>query len=414
MTALLRLLVSSSVALLLTACRPDPEDLFFIIGEVTDPAAGAPVAGQRVLLERSKDQFCQISIQRQSPYALSAEEGGAPVFSTLAEMTTDTEGRYLLEVMRFQVSGTDGRPYCLRTRLPDVPNGGTGEVRFYAGFNDLEPPALYRWTPSLSPTLGSGGLTIAQPALPLPPTEPVDWGQQVEPDFTMRAYEWEIVSADGQPVWREEAKGDLVLPTVALEDFTGAEVSFQLMAITTLYSGSFPLQSSDSFFGLQRSVSSPLGAGPGAPPSRGAPCASNLGPLTPCPLTDGSLAMHPFVAQVEGPEDPPQVLNELRLTLDADRTLRTAVVRDLFYGGPGTPAVIIEGSVDGASWTELGRASQPVGGDDRLYPVYPQLAGPGWYQAIPLNPDAGAFGQVRLRVDADAVIYGIRELSLLE
>lgn len=413
MNALLRLLLSSSVALLLTACRPDPEDLFFIIGEVTDPAAGAPVPGQRVLLERSKDPNCFYAAQRQTPYALAGEDEQTALFSTLAEVNTDAEGRYLLELMRFQAAAADGRPYCLRTRLPDVPSGGLGQVQFYAGFNDLEPPALYRWTPGLAPSLEGGQLTIVRPALPLPPTEPVDPSTQVDPDYTMRSYEWEIRAADRQPVWREEAKGDLVLPTGALEDFNEPQVSFQLLALTTIYSGSFPLTFADSFFGRQRSASFPLGAGPGAPPSRGAGCATNLGPLSPCPLTDGSLDLHPMIPQQGSPDSPALVVTELQLTLDAPRTLRTALIRDLFYGGSNAPAAIIEGSVDGSSWVELGRASQWTGGEG-LYPAYPQLAGSGWYQSIPLNPDAGAFAQVRLRVDSDAVITGIRELSLLE
>lgn len=402
-------LLALTALVLLTACRPDPEDLFFIIGEVVDPDAGAPVAGVNISLARNKSEYCNpFGATRETPYVprnVGSLTGTG--YTPLAETTTDSQGRYLFELMRFQVSAVDGYPYCLRATMQTGPSGSTSELYTFASLADLLPPPMLRWTPALHLDHSQ----IALPTLPVEPSPPLDPAARPAAEGrSLHAYEWEILADEGTPAWREEASGPFNAAPEIREDFGGA-ATLQLLTSTTRTTGAL-FQGYEYFFSHQRSAPRDLPAGL-VPVSRGAPCSADEEPLVPCTLTDGALSLKRFYVVPEDPFEEPQSTAELRFDLGSPKSLRHAVVRDLFVSGS---ALVISGSNDQEEWTELGRGALPSHGDS--YPVYQMIAGGGRYLMIGLDPDAGAFQHIRFTVrtesESPGTFDGVRELSLFE
>ena len=398
-------------AFLAAACRGDPEDLFFIVGTAADPIGGEVLKGQKIQLERDKTEFCGGVMQRDSPTSAA----GVTDYLPFLDATADEQGRYLFEVMRFQVAAANGRPYCLRAGLADDGSGGEADVVFAATYSDLQPPPLFRWNPPLSAAGADGGIAVALPALPIaasPPgstLEPADGGTDAELD----AYEWTVSDSSGRPVWREEAKGELAVPPEALEDFPGpgAMVAFLSRAVRR-YGG--PLIGSTENY--QRTIASapvPIAQGSFVPLSRGEACATDLGPISPCTLTDGDLALIAFPQPTRPNRNSPPVggVTAAMVTLGAPAKVGRLVVRDLF-GQARTPVVlVVEGSADGATWIELGRKEIDATVDGVVTPYW-RIGPGGFYEVVDLDRSLGPVAQVRLRFDGLGFIEGLREISV--
>jgi len=403
------------VLLAVAGCRPEPDDLLFVVGEVRDPIAGIPVPNAEVKLERNKSPLCASTGPQELPSSAGADAG---TFHEFATATTDGQGRYLFELMRFQVADTSGLPYCLRETFGSD-GGASAETRFSAGLSDLQPPPLFSWSPDLSPSRTGGAIAVALPPLPEVPTPSP--APALFPDGgTLHAYQWEVAGPSG-PLWREEAEGDLRLPAEVLEDFPEPTAVLKLATMELQPVGPEIGGWVESYFRTQRSAPFPLGPGPAKPVSRGAACATNNGALDPCPLTDGDLALVSFLPPSgPGPGAPPPPMlpvTELRVILPAPAALRLAVIHGVFGSSNGpTPAyaLVLEGSADCDAWAELGRqvVTPPFGGAGEVPPYATLFAADGAFAVLDLAP-SGPVVEVRLRAEG-GMLTGIRELSLFE
>lgn len=315
-----------------TASKLASDATVTLTGSVQD-ANGSPLANTRVVLLKEAD-FGEIfsgAVIALSTLGLSCLVGQPPSFCARAPHTsTDATGSF-----SFHLKGSDTQGSVGNADSFDVAAAGTN-VRFRIQRTQLALPTLRAWGQPVSLSTAGGRATVVRPDLPAAyggsPTYAVSFAD----------------ATTAQPVWAvSPAQHSVSVDARVLEDRRGtveADARTRQPGPDTNFD--FTYRSQTAAF-----------SGPGAPPSRGATCASGgpaqaPRPLQPCGLTDGDLftsAPLPRVAACASCTPP--VLSEVTLDLGTLRPLSLVVVR----GSDGPLAV--EASVDSALWTPIGTLS---------------------------------------------------------
>jgi hypothetical protein len=345
-----------SLSLLAAGCR-NPEDPVFIFGRA-QKADGSPLGGLALGLERGpalhwSDDFEGMPPREYLPYGEA--------------ITTEADGDFTLEALAGDLQAQEDFSYVsypLRVVLP-LQDGQGVFVTFdnmYGSQGDVELPPLRPWDARLSVDVGAQGPRLsfaAPPSVELPPSatplrvgvstggdeyEPVDLsGLPPEPLLSL--------SSGGERLWWLRGTRDAWTPSpYVLEDFASPQAQLRALSLGQWYFSPLAALSGFLSFRLEwRTAPVPVPAGTLRPVSRGASC--EPAPPGACPWTDGRLAR---VALPDTPEEsaPPPLV----ITLDTPTRLRRAVLRGLEYGFISLDAktLLVEGSVDGVSWTLLG------------------------------------------------------------
>jgi hypothetical protein len=423
-------------------CTGSPEDLFFIRGRFTD-AAGQPLVGARVDARMDFGQPCSNGLR--TPVRSPLEPARAGTAEPLPTVATGEDGRFLYELYRFQFSQGDwmgGQPCA---RLTVTGEGGVEtEVGAGAYPEDLSLAAAPLWTAphALTPVSEGGRVQVASPDLawadldrvwlrPDERPEGVLVGGGMDP-YDFRFAEWQVLSEGGAPVWRVgvDPGVGLALEPEVLEDFAAPRVALEVLGYT--WPGE-PKGGPYNPFGdrpretllrmRSRTAALPAAGGPLVPVSRGAPCSYAGKALSPCPFTDGALALVALQTEYApggaggDPGQPPAggapPDDELRVELPRPTKVRRLVFRDVVY--PGNPALPlpVEGSVDGVTWQSLLPARDPavpVLDQDFVYQV---VSGGRIYRLLEADPAAPPVRWVRLAVPRSGLL-ALRELSVFE
>ena len=133
---------------------------------------------------------------------------------------------------------------------------------------------------------------------------------------------------------------------------------------------------------VSQSGEAPLAPGDRRPISRGKPCSVPGGVLDPCPATDGSMEWVEIDPRVGGVES---------VTVDLGSVISARAVT---LRGLDPVQAVVEGSADGAAWSELA----PYDGLSESF------------LHVPLTPPV-ALRYVRLRAERDS-LHRIREISV--
>lgn len=277
-----RLAATVTLAALAAACGTpsdvDPDAQVEITGTLVDQA-GVPVPAARAVLvkEIGVDEFLSgaVTVMTSWGFACVVDEPVDPCGEYAYFATSADDGSFT-----FLVRGSDVqsgfRTASTMTATAAAP-AQTGEragaavsLSFQVQEEILELPRFQLWQPQVEVRTEDGTLAVAWPTMPD--------GYPAEAQ-----YEAIVTDEQGRPVWTITTSGQPVDPRV-LEDLVGG-VAVQATAATTVNERSATL--------VHRSARLPV-AGPGAPPSRGATCATTAegrSPViaAPCPLTDGDL-----------------------------------------------------------------------------------------------------------------------------
>lgn len=414
-----------ALAVALGGCERYPEDPIFAYGEVQH-ADGSPRASLALTVERALPP-------------LNPKPGDPPPdFQPYAEVTSGTDGRFILESLAGDTDVVEGKleEFVPRFRLALPLEQGQSTWISFEQRDDVELPTLRAWDSGLTRVEALSGPALAfaapPPVPPMPPTASVtsliheDGTSEPEvapdPEATIQ-----LLSHD-QVLWQERKPTSPWTPTPwLLEDFASPEA--QVRAHTEGTWGFSPLgaTSGSLMFRMEwRSERLPWPAGALRPVSRGATCL----PATPeaCPWTDGELT--------------PVLLNklldtyprELGVALETPTRLSRAVIRGLdvstSFDRPEEDLLILEGSVDGEQWTQLASVApfQP----EKITSIFSQTE--HWTVDSPFDPplrtaqhllfldiplvDAPPMRQVRLFIQSArgdrGVLREVTELSLFE
>ena len=352
-----------------TASKLDRSAAVSLTGTVVD-AAGAPLAGTRVVLLKEADlgEVFASLVTTLGTLGLACLAPQLPSFcSGVRRTTTDGSGAF-----SFQLKGSDTQGSVGNADSFDLAAAGTN-VRFRIQRTSLAIPTLRVWNGAVSVSgSSSGALQVRRADLP------ASYGGSPSYSVTFRD------GVSQQAVWSvSPAASTVAVDARVLEDHSGlvsAEARVRQPGPDTNFDVTY------------RSQTVPF-TGPGAPPSRHAPCSvSGAGqaprPLQPCGLTDGALfTPAPLGSEVACSGCSPPVLNVVTLDLGSVRPASFVVVR----GAAGGP-LAVDGSADGSAWVSLGTATGALS----------TLAPPG----------APRVRFVRLRTSSSLAIGGLDEVSV--
>ncbi len=284
----------------------NPDQILPIHGVVTSID---PVQGQVVRLLRHSQEVGQ------QVYVPCNPGKGQP----FKEAFADSEGRYAFELLRGETTSFTGFvSFCFRVETT-FPSGSTAWMDLDGIPTELPLSPLRDWRPLLSV---DAGVLQFEPVIPLPVEVPFVSDGPDGPKFTVALnHHAELTTTDGAVVWEADDRFQvfdgganyretLPLEAAHLEDFSGTlTLEAELFDYTVIPFGISGFQLPPvQMRGLPLSL-----AGATVPLSRGLPC---TGFATPCPLTDGELAL------VDA-----GFLEELTLTLARPAVLRTIVLR---------------------------------------------------------------------------------------
>ncbi len=293
-----------------------------VVSGMLEDASGNAVARSSVTLERQPQSLFAGNL-----VGTACDPDGT--YATLQTAQTDTTGTYDFSLAGSETQTDSSDALCFRIRNTQGTLGAS--VAFEVQVTQLQLPVLQLFDPQLAEinVPGSAGqvgvLSFA-------------W---TEPSPAVDSETLSLLAADGSIIWRagSSGQGAAVLAGYLAEDATQS-TEWEALVST-------PTDGTD----VVLARSSTLAVSPPAvvPLSRGAACSSSLGAgglPTPCPLTDGTF--HDALAGLA--TEPSWVSVDLAAPVTASR----AVLRGLSsFGGQ----LILEGSLDGTSWTQLGAAS---------------------------------------------------------
>jgi hypothetical protein len=405
------------------ACAGDPEDPFFLYGRAQD-GSGRPLARALVTLSRGEVELCSNRFFHERPGAVTVvrRPGGVvqavfPVFEPFRETETDDEGRFLFQLLRYELTtpgSNDGfnSTFCYRIDVEGGEGGAKTSVWTVMDYRDIYLERVYRWDEgliSLEPSVD--GHLLSAPSGPLPPSDSV---QLFVKDIV--AYEWEV-TAFGKPLWRaEQTASPFLVDGPIREDF--AEVEARAIMLSILAPQQRPIPEIEELVG-SKGVYSEHAAGPAVllpsidadlPVSRGAPCLIGATRLDPCPATDGKLDLEWFeLPSSKMLEDVPR--NALHLELTAPARPSLAIIRDV---ATSDIPITLEGSADGVTWSTLASL-------EFLLPGTVQIDRLGPYEWHTITMHAGRFLRVELTPPAQPItrirapgVFALRELSIFE
>ncbi|WP_224362133.1 hypothetical protein [Hyalangium versicolor] len=359
------------LALALGGCERFPEDPIFAYGEVRQ-ADGSPHPGLSLTLERTVTP-------------LNAKPGDPPpAFQPYSEVTTDAEGRFILEVLQgdTELLDRDMNQFTPRFRLALPLEGGRGTWVSFEQVDDVELPTLHPWDWHLARVEQPRGPALSfsapPPAPEQPPSASVLWllheDGTSEPLLPSEPKAVVQLLSGNQLLWQQQGVDSPWAPAPwLLEDFTSVEA--QVRAHTLGNWGFSPLGANSGgveFWMEWRSERIPWAAGTLRPVSRGAP-GLPLGP-EPCPWTDGDLT--PVIL----PDHLGSYPNEVGVDLQALKHLSRVVIRGLEvsrdFDKPEENVLVVEGSEDGEQWMRMAELKpfhpEPLSSISSRYDTWPQ------------------------------------------
>jgi hypothetical protein len=306
----------------------------------SDLAATAPVqvSGQMLQASGQAEASTQVTLEREPPSPFAGQLLGAAcdpdaAYQSFLTGRTNTAGSYAFSLVGSDTQSSGDDALCFRIQNSQ---GALGvAVAFDVQVDQLQLPALQIFDPRLAETTAAGALSFS-------------WS---EPNPASDQETLSLAAADGSILWQAASSGQgaAILPGYLAEDATQSAAWESL--VTTPTDGTQVV--------LARSASLAIAPPAVVPPSRGAACSSSLGTSggagalpTPCPLTDGKF--HDGLADLAAP--PTWVAVDLAAPVAASRV----VLRGLSSFGA---QLVVEGSLDGASWRQLATASTEAGAE---------------------------------------------------
>jgi hypothetical protein len=397
------------VALALVGCE-DPDALLIVSGTfVTSHGDVGPIHSTSLL--RSNGNACSLS---------------APAVIT----TVPDGGFYFFEMLEATTHAQEGLQHDCFSVVAPSETGAESDVSFVMNGSDVSLPPTLEWTDPVEAAIDDGGIHVTPSSLPATPgVQPA-----VDGGFDEQLYQAELrLGAD--LIWAEPTDGGVTtFDPAVLEDFTPVAAGAQ--AIGTGMAGPFNLfVAAHQFVEESRTPGTSVANDhPRTPVSRGARCSTSLGPLDPCPFTDGVLDRIAFDSGVSLMPTP--LPESIVITLGAPASIQTILIRDVslsFESGPtakggmmvsavpesgSQPAtLLVEGSSDsGSTWQSLGTAV--ITSADLKHSLYR----PGRFLEIPVAAPVPSINAVRLSATVDDPQQGpssaqfryLSEVSLFE
>jgi len=280
-----------------------------------------------------------VALQREPQSLFAGHLAGAgcdpdATYGTFQTGQTDAAGAFDFSLEGSDTQTSSDAALCFRIGTSQGALGAA--VAFDVQVNQVQLPALQLFDPQLAEANvafgGAGQVGILS----------FTW---TEPNPAADSETLSLLAADGSVLWRAAGSGQgaEILPGYLAEDATQSAEWEAL--VSTPSDGTEVVLARNSTLAVSPPAVVPV--------SRGAACSSSLGPSagagglpTPCPLTDGKF--HDALAGL------PTAPAWISLDLAAPVTASRAVLRGLSsFGGQ----LILQGSLDGVTWTQLGTAS---------------------------------------------------------
>lgn len=293
------------LALFSLGCQQAPEDFLFAFGTV-EATDGTPTRGTVTFLRRD----CELADCHPFVVDTSAQ------FFAFAEVETDEDGQWMLELTRFDAtiysrSGTTARTF--KAVVQTDPGLPPVEATYSHDEGDVDLPPLRQWDPRAVVELSADGASLHVGTSAAPPIPAQNMAEIDLLDFPFETertgrYGIALLDADEQEVWFHPATGEVeAWPLELLQDFVSR---WQILAFhegpwfaPSLLAGQthsrveqrFPIQELPAFE-------------PRIPLSRGETCTlldADLQPLetlAPCPVTDGRLEVGSYRSMVSAVE----------------------------------------------------------------------------------------------------------------
>ncbi|RKH30158.1 hypothetical protein D7V77_03630 [Corallococcus sp. CA041A] len=294
-----------------------------------------------------------------------------PVFTPYGTATTRDNGAFVLEILAGDIAPiVAGELTWPRSTFRDrfrvatpLEEGRAAFVSFTLyGTGDSELPELRVWGADLawSETATGRALTFAPPPpAPAPPQGVVVSADDTTPypgapsgdlvDVSIPKPELQLHGKEGL-VWHEDAvTSPRHLSPWLLEDFVTPEVQVRAVSANAWHRDALTSDEAWLQFRIEwRSERLPLPEGTLRPLSRGARCLPALD--APCPFTDGLLT-EKRTSEL-WPLETSSYPRRVGVRLEAPARISRVVIRNMVTSGK---EVLVEGSEDGAQWTELAR-----------------------------------------------------------
>lgn len=331
-----------ALVVLLTGCaasKVDANATVRITGVVQN-AAGQPAAGANVALFKEADLGELLVGTVLAIGTLGAAcfiPQAPPVCGQARKATAAGDGRFAFDLKGSDTQGVVGNANTFDLTAI-VPNGhGDGSqavavVKFKVQKADLDVPPLRVWDGAVGSTQESGGGTARVRATW--PALPPAYGDKPE-------YSLQFIDAGARrAVWAvQKVTSGVAVDSRLLEDHHG----------TTEVHAATSRPGPDTTFRFDYLARPAAFSGPGAPPSRRAPCVAQAAdgtstPLAPCKLTDGDL----FTSAQSGNSGGGGVKTAVYVDLGAAKPVRLVAARGAI--GP----ITIETSTDAVTWTPAG------------------------------------------------------------
>jgi hypothetical protein len=398
-------------------CAGDPEDPFFLYGRVQDATARS-LSRAPITLSRGEGEICSYRLFREALWPRFFEQ---PDFEPFRQTETDEDGRFLFQLLRYELTPSPYHPFnpttfCYRVDVEAGQDGAHTSVWTGMYNRDVFLERVFRWDEgviSLEPT--AGGHLLSAPPGPLPRSD------TIEPfSRDIVAYEWELTAA-GKPLWRsEQTASPFLVDGPVREDFAEVKAHAIMLSFLVSHDVARAAPELEDFFGsggvyVEHATGSTVvlpGIASRVPVSRGASCSIGGTRLDPCAATDGKLDLVKFTfPDAKTPEE--AVNNALVVELSAPARPSLAILR----GVPTPPidgSITLEGSADGLTWFPLASLQFPR-------PFSPDMSRVGPYEWQTMTMGAGRFVRVDLAPTAEPVtrirapgVSALRELSIFE
>lgn len=323
-----------------TPSEIDPDAQVEITGTLVDQG-GAVVPDARAVLvkEIGVDEFLSgaMTVMTTWGFACVVDAPVDPCGEYTYFATTDGDGGFTFTVRGADVQSGFGTVSTMTATAAAPPRDGerTGaavSLNFQVQEEVMDLPPFRLWQPQVDVSTQDGNLVVAWPTMP--DGFPAD-----------ARYEAIVSDGQGRPLWTITTSGESVDLRV-LEDLAGG-VAVQATAGTQVDERDTTI--------VHRSAQLPV-TGPGAPPSRGAACATTAAgrapvQAAPCPLTDGDLTTP---ASLDMPSDCPSDGSacdypdrSIVLDLGSSRPLTLVVLRG------EQDDLAIDVSDDGQTWQQV-------------------------------------------------------------
>lgn len=317
-----------------------------------------PMANVELTLARSANNLCVLT-------------------ETFAALKTDADGTFAHDMIGKDTQTDKDLARCFVLRLPAQSSGAYAFHDFFIQVTDVSIPSLQLWTGGVVAAQTADGATVTyNSVLDTHPVTNPNYGFTLTIDGT----------AGNNFLWRSESvTSPVTLSDYVLEDYTTAKAQ--------IFTGGETKGSGTTFHSSYASNTVGVTGHAKRPVTRGVNCTfEHTTPDKICALTDGKMDL----------TLPPENTMEARIQMPTSKVLKKAVFRGLELG-VNFKNLIIEGSSDGATFTQLAQVADAAKVQKKFFEV--DLTGP-------------AVTIVRVKaVDQNSAplkLTGMRELSLFE